>query len=135
MERKEIVSGEPIFAPAKLTNHLGAALIDHLSQLVGREKRQRGERSLPAARACVAERHVEARIDLLVAAAVKYSRHDVLDGHLVQKSAQRRSLFDSLLYTINRLRAGVWEALDDHPSRRLRTPRRTAEEICSEPAR
>src|SRR5437867_1763999 len=50
VERKEIVAGEPVFAPAELTNDLRAALIDHFAQLVGREKRQRRQRALAAAR-------------------------------------------------------------------------------------
>src|SRR5438067_6291654 len=64
-QRKDVARGEAVLPPAELADHFGAALIDHLLPLVVREQRQRRQRALAAALAGVAERHVEARIDLL----------------------------------------------------------------------
>src|SRR2546428_7981846 len=97
VQRKEIVPGKAVLPAAELTDHLGAALGNHLAQLVGGEKLERRQRALTAAAARVAERHVEARIDLFVVAAVKDCGHDVFDRHLLQQCAEPRRLLDALL--------------------------------------
>src|SRR5437763_16995137 len=68
-QRKDVVAREAVLAPAELAGHFGPALIDHLLPLLLGEKRERRQRALAAALAGVAERHVEARIDLFVVAA------------------------------------------------------------------
>src|SRR5438128_6754384 len=112
VQRKEVVFSEAILPPAKLADDFGSLLTDHLAQLVGREERQRREGAFGTAGARVAERNIEAGIDLLVAATVEHSGHNLFDSHFVEKSAQRGSLFDALLHAIDRLGAGVRETLD-----------------------
>src|SRR5436309_15548248 len=68
VQRNQIGAAEVVLPPTKFAGHVSAALVDHLLQLVGREERQRRQRALAAATAGVAERHVEARVDLLVVA-------------------------------------------------------------------
>src|SRR5438067_8324417 len=64
VERKQVVFFEAVLPSAELADDFGAAGLDHLAQLVGREKRQRRERPFRAARARIAQRNVEAGIDL-----------------------------------------------------------------------
>src|SRR5712692_8981798 len=117
VECKEIVARKPVFPATELTHHLRTALVDHLLKLACREKRQRSQGPFAAARAGVTERNVEAGVDLLVLTSVENSRDHVFDGHLVEQSAQRRRLFDALLDAVDRIRTGVWKALDDDAAR------------------
>src|SRR5689334_9183536 len=116
-QRKKVLAREAVLAPAELASHLGAALLDHLLPLVFAEQRQRRERALAAALAGVAQRHVEARIDLLVVAALQHRGHHIFNGHLLHERAERRRVFDALLDArAGRLR-GVREGLDDDAAR------------------
>src|SRR4051812_21532092 len=76
-QAEEVVGRELVLAPAELARHLGDLVVHHLPQLALGEERQRREGTLAAARAAVAERHVEAGIDLLVVDAVQHRGHDV----------------------------------------------------------
>src|SRR4051812_34057450 len=60
VQRAQIVRVEAVLPPAELAGHFRPALPDHLLQLLGAEESQRREGALAAARAGVAERHVEA---------------------------------------------------------------------------
>src|SRR4051812_32065237 len=94
-QRKKVLRGEGVLASAELTDHVRAALADHLLQFFRRKERQRRERALRAAGAGVAERDVEARIDLFVIESVKHLRDDVLDRHLFEQRRKRRRFLDA----------------------------------------
>src|SRR5438128_6636492 len=117
VECKQVFARKPILSATELTHHLGTALIDHLAQLVRREKGQRRKGALPAARTGVTERNIEARIDLFVLTAMKNSRDNVFDPHLVEQRAERRRFLDPPLDAIDRFRAGVRKALHDDSAR------------------
>src|SRR5207244_13438304 len=60
---------------------------------------------------------MEARIDLFVLTAMKNSRDNVFDPHLVEQRAERRRFLDPPLDAIDRFRAGVRKALHDDSAR------------------
>src|SRR5436305_11005951 len=96
-QAEELVLREVVLPPAELADYLGRLLAHHLAQLVVGEERQRREGALAAARAGVAERDVEARIDLLVVDVVQHGGDDLLDRHLRQQGAERRRFLDARL--------------------------------------